>query len=289
MLGNFGNKLVAMMLVCGMFFAQGMAMEKQAADVKPRVGVGVFVFNDGKVLLGRRKGAHGAGDWAPPGGHLEFGESVETCAQRELAEETGLKALSIQTGAWSNDVIDGTKHYITLFAVVDQFEGEPQLLEPHKCEEWQWFSVDALPSPLFPPVHSYFAQLTSAKSQAPHEQVLASLLDFYQAREWEQFHSPKNLVMDLASETGELLDLFRWMSEEQSYHPDARTMQEIRDEVADVFKAVLYLAHRLKIDPIAAAHQKFEKMGQKYPIEQCKGKSLKYTAYEMQPAGAGAQ
>jgi 8-oxo-dGTP diphosphatase len=139
-----------------------MEMEDQIENVKPRVGVGVFVFQDGKVLLGKRKGAHGAGDWAPPGGHLEFGESIEDCAIRELAEETGLKALSVKTGLWSNDVINESKHYITFFAVVDQFEGEPQLLEPNKCEEWQWFSLDALPRPLFLPANAFFAQYKSS-------------------------------------------------------------------------------------------------------------------------------
>lgn len=255
-------------------------MENQTEKVKPKVGVGVLVFKEDKVLLGKRKGAHGVGDWAPPGGHLEFGESVEDCAKRELSEETGLKAVSVQTGAWSNDVIDENNHYITFFAVVDQFEGEPELLEPHKCEAWQWFSVDALPSPLFLSANSFLTQYQSSQFKAPHEKVLASLVDFYQAREWEQFHSPKNLVMDLASEAGELLDLFRWMSEEQSYHPDPKTLQNIRDEVADVFKAVLYLSYKLKIDPIEAAYQKFEKMKQKYPADKCRGKALKYTAYE---------
>ena len=255
-------------------------MEGQMEKVKPRVGVGVFVLKEGKVLLGKRKGAHGAGDWAPPVGHLEFGESVEDCAARELTEETGLKALSIQTGIWSNDVNDGTKHYITLFAVVDQFEGEPQLLEPNKCEEWQWFSINALPKPLFSPAIAFFEKYSLSKLEAPHQQVLVSLLDFYRTREWEQFHSPKNLVMDLASETGELLDLFRWMSEEQSYHPDPQTLQAIRDEVADVFKAILYLSYKLEIDPIEAAYQKVEKMKRKYPADKCRGKALKYAAYE---------
>ncbi len=266
--------VLALILVCSIFVGKGVAMEE---PVKPRVGVGVFVFREGKVLLGKRKGAHGVGHWAPPGGHLEFGESVEGCAARELAEETGLGALSVQTGLWSNNVIDGTKHYVTLFAVVDQFEGELQLLEPEKCEEWRWFSVDALPAPLFPTVISFFEQYPK---RAPHEQVLAELLEIYKVRDWAQFHSPKNLVMDLASEVGELLDLFRWMSEEQSYHPDPETLVEIRGEVADVFKAILYLSHKLNIDPIEAAYQKFEKLKKNYPVDQCRGKALKYTAYE---------
>lgn len=273
--------LSILFFICAIFASEGICMENQSEKIRPRVGVGVYVFKEGKVLLGKRKGAHGADEWACPGGHLEFGESLENCASRELAEETGLKALSVKDGGWSNDIIDGNKHYITLFAVVERFEGEPQLLEPHKCEEWQWFSVDALPSPLFLPTNSFFTQNKPSQLKFPHEQVLMSLLDFYHNREWEQFHSPKNLVMDLASEAGELLDLFRWMSEEESYHPDPQTMQNIRDEVADVFKAVLYLSYKLKIDPIEAAYQKFEKMEQKYPANRCRGKALKYTAYEI--------
>ncbi len=126
----------------------------------PRVGVGVVVIREGKILLGKRKSSHGAGEWSTPGGHLEFGESVEDCALRELAEETGLKALSLQLGPWVNNVIDDTKHYVTLVVFADTFEGEPQLLEPHKCEGWEWFAWDALPSPLFPPVASFLKKLT---------------------------------------------------------------------------------------------------------------------------------
>lgn len=126
---------------------------------RPRVGVGVAVIKKGMVLLGRRKGAHGAGDWSFPGGHLEFGESIEECASRELVEETGLKALSLCPGPWVNDVIEEDKHYITLFVFVNEFEGELQLLEPHKCEGWQWFELNALPSPLFPPIVSLIKKI----------------------------------------------------------------------------------------------------------------------------------
>lgn len=130
-------------------------MDKQ----KPRVGVGVAVVKNGKVLLGRRKGAHGVGSWSFPGGHLEFGEDVEECARRELKEETDLKALSLQSGPWVNDLIDEDKHYATLFMFVDAFEGEPKLLEPNKCEGWEWFSWNALPTPLFPPVASLIKKM----------------------------------------------------------------------------------------------------------------------------------
>jgi 8-oxo-dGTP diphosphatase len=126
---------------------------------KPRVGVGVVVIKNNRLLLGKRKGAHGAGEWSFAGGHIEFGESVEACAKRELMEETGLIALSMRPGPWVNDIIEKDKHYVTLFVFVEDFEGEPQLMEPHKCEGWGWFEWNTLPTPLFLPVASLFEKM----------------------------------------------------------------------------------------------------------------------------------
>lgn len=128
---------------------------------RPKVGVGVLVIDNGKVLCGKRRGAHGQGTWAPPGGHLEFGETVEECATRELLEETGLRAISLKRGPWVNDIIEETKHYVTLYIFVDEFEGTPQLLEPDKCDSWMWFHWNALPTPLFPPMISLFTHIDS--------------------------------------------------------------------------------------------------------------------------------
>ena len=122
---------------------------------RPKVGVAALVVQDGKVLLGKRKGSHGSGQWAPPGGHLECGESVEGCAARELLEETGLQALSSRLGPWTNDIFGEDKHYITLWVFIDQFTGEVQLLEPHKCEEWKWVAWDELPAELFLPLKNF--------------------------------------------------------------------------------------------------------------------------------------
>lgn len=110
--------------------------------------------------------------------------------------------------------------------------------------------------------------------------LLETIYDFYERRDWEKFHSPKNLVMTLASEVGELVDPFRWLTEEQSYRLDAKTLEEVRDEIGDVFIVLIYLASKLGIDPIAAASNKLAKLEQKYPEEACYGKSSKYTAYE---------
>ena len=106
------------------------------------------------VLLGKRKGTHGAGDWAFPGGHLEFLETPYACASRELLEETGLKASRILSGPWTHDIFDRDKHYITLFMFVTDFAGELKVLEPHKCENWEWFEWDHLPQPLFTSIQS---------------------------------------------------------------------------------------------------------------------------------------
>lgn len=115
---------------------------------RPKVGVGIILVQDGKTLLGKRKGSHGEGRWAHPGGHLEWGETLDSCVRRELAEETGVVPLSQKQGPWTNDIM-GNKHYVTLWVLVHQFQGTPQLLEPDKCEGWQWFAWDALPEPLF--------------------------------------------------------------------------------------------------------------------------------------------
>ncbi|MBS4168720.1 NUDIX hydrolase [Parachlamydia sp. AcF125] len=127
----------------------------QAEKRRPLIGVATIVLRNQKILLGKRKGSLGEGQWACPGGHLEFGESVEACARRELKEETGLDAISLRLGPWIENVMEqGQNHYITLFVLVDRFSGEPQLLEPHKCEGWEWFDWEDPPSPLFPTIVS---------------------------------------------------------------------------------------------------------------------------------------
>lgn len=113
-----------------------------------RIGVGVLILRNGKVLFGKRKGNHGGNTYAPPGGHLELGETPEQTAARETLEETGLKLKNIKRGPYTNDIHSSEKHYITLFFIAEA-DGEPQLMEPHKCESWDWHDWDKLPLPLF--------------------------------------------------------------------------------------------------------------------------------------------
>ena len=121
----------------------------------PIVGVGVIVLRNGLVLLGERIGSHGSGTWALPGGHLEFGETVEHCAAREVREETGLELQDIKAGPYSSDLFASEqKHYVTLFVVLSSLEGEPETVEPTKCSRWQWFKWSELPTPLFQPLQT---------------------------------------------------------------------------------------------------------------------------------------
>ena len=125
----------------------------------PRVGVGVFIVREGRVLLGQRQGAHGAGSWSLPGGHLEFMESWESCASREVAEETGLRVISSRPLTFTNDIFaKENKHYITIFILATVADGEAQILEPDKSNEWRWCDWDNLPRPLFLPLENLLSQ-----------------------------------------------------------------------------------------------------------------------------------
>jgi 8-oxo-dGTP diphosphatase len=136
-----------------------MTEPDSGTEKRPLVGVAVIVVRDGRVLLGRRKNAHGAGTWALPGGHLEYFESIEDCARREVAEETGLKIGNVRHCAYTNDRFQAEgKHYVTLFVAAEHRSGEAVVREPDKCEAWRWFSWDDLPRPRFLPLENLLAQ-----------------------------------------------------------------------------------------------------------------------------------
>lgn len=127
--------------------------------MRPYVGVAVIIIKDKMVLLGKRKKSHGDGTWAFPGGHLEFNETVEKCAMREVFEETGLHIKNIRYGTYTNDIfIKEQKYYVTLFVTADYDHGDLELKEPHKCEKWSWFHWDDLPEPKFLPLENLLRQ-----------------------------------------------------------------------------------------------------------------------------------
>lgn len=136
-------------------------VNKDVDILRPKVGLGVYIFNDeNEILFLKRKGAHGAGTWCPPGGHLEFRESFIDCAKREVEEEVGIKIKNIDFLGLTNDIFDEGKHYITIAmrAVVES--GEPKIMEPDKMTELGWFSIEKLPKPLFLPCKNLFKSIS---------------------------------------------------------------------------------------------------------------------------------
>ena len=116
-----------------------------------KVGIGIAVFKHDAVLLGKRKGSHGAGQWAFPGGHLEYGESFEATARRELAEEVGSMTIKdLQVVSVINLVEYMPKHYVDIGMACEWVAGDPVVMEPDKCESWEWIKLGDILVPGFP-------------------------------------------------------------------------------------------------------------------------------------------
>lgn len=112
------------------------------------------------------------------------------------------------------------------------------------------------------------------------EELQQALRAFAAARDWDQFHSPKNLSMALAVEAAELVEEFQWLTEDASLRLDAERYERVRLEAADVFIYLLRLADKLDIDLLAAAADKMVLNERKYPAARVRGDSRKYTEYE---------
>ena len=134
-----------------------------AGKRRPKVGVGVLVLKDGKVLLTKRKGTHGKGEWAFPGGHLEYGESIEECARRECREEAGIEIKNVKFVRVSNMKKYG-KHYVDIGIVAEWSAGNPEVREPKKTGYWDWYDVENLPRPLFGAIEQTLEALNSGKN-----------------------------------------------------------------------------------------------------------------------------
>jgi len=119
-------------------------------DQYVRVGLGVFVFKDGKFLMLKRAGKHAPGTWSVPGGWQEFGETFEQTSRREIAEEVGLEIGNVRFGALTNNFFpEENIHSVSVMTISDWVSGQEAILEPDKCTELRWVDFDSLPSPLF--------------------------------------------------------------------------------------------------------------------------------------------
>lgn len=111
------------------------------------------------------------------------------------------------------------------------------------------------------------------------EELKLALRVFAAERDWEQFHTPKNLASALSVEAAELLEIFQWMTDEQSGALDDEHRKAVADEIADVLMYLVRISDVLNIDVRNSVEQKLAKNREKYPVEQVKGSSAKYTKY----------
>jgi dCTP diphosphatase len=107
------------------------------------------------------------------------------------------------------------------------------------------------------------------------------IAEFTRERDWEQFHSPKNLAMALAVEVAELMELFQWKTDQESraVHLDSESMRRVREEVADVTSFLLSFCNQLDIDLASAVKDKLDLNATNYPVARVRGRAEKYTSY----------
>ena len=135
-------------------------MTEPNKELRPKVGVGVYIINDkNEVLLLLRNASHGSGTWCPPGGHMEYGESFFETGARETKEETDLDVNEVELVGVTNDIYaEETKHYITLHLRAKNYTGEEKIMEPDKASDMKWFPLDALPENMFLSAKNFFSE-----------------------------------------------------------------------------------------------------------------------------------
>lgn len=116
------------------------------------------------------------------------------------------------------------------------------------------------------PIHyREFTHEVEEFDQTEMSKLLQNMLFTYAERDWKQFHSPKNLAMNLGVETAEIMEHFRWVTEEESYLKDSKKLQAVKEEIGDVMMVLMHLSHTLGIDPVQAASEKLADIRKKYP------------------------
>jgi 8-oxo-dGTP diphosphatase len=150
--------------------------EQENQQPKPKVGVSVLIKKGDRILLVKRAKDPWAGAWKAPGGHMEFGESPEETAAREVQEETGVTISELKFRTMTNDIFEADKrHYISIWMEAKYVSGEPKLDAPNEETEIGWFTWDSLPEPLYLPLQNllhgktYPSQTTETKIGAAIE------------------------------------------------------------------------------------------------------------------------
>jgi len=109
-----------------------------------------------------------------------------------------------------------------------------------------------------------------------YKELMRRIREFNSERDWNRYHSPKNLATSVLIESAELAEIFQWLTEEESWNPEREAVEHAGEEIADVLIYLLNLADKLEIDPWEAAFRKIALNRDKYPVESCRGSSLKY-------------
>jgi len=113
----------------------------------------------------------------------------------------------------------------------------------------------------------------------PLHELRSALRQFAAERDWDQFHSPKNLAIALSVEAAELLEPFQWLKDGAAAELGPERLAEVREEMADVLLYLVMLADKLDVDLVAAARDKLAQNALKYPVEKARGSAKKYTEY----------
>ena len=136
-----------------------IALEGTSMPQRPQVGVGVIVRKGDCILLMKRQNSHGDGTWSMPGGHLEYGESPEECAIREVEEEVGVQISGPVFRTITNDIFEHEgKHYVTIWMEGRYVSGEARVNSAREMSEVGWFPWNALPTPRFLPLKNLLAK-----------------------------------------------------------------------------------------------------------------------------------
>jgi len=136
-------------------------------DNIPKVGIGVMVRKDGKFLMVKRKGSHADGEYASPGGTLEYMESLADCAKREIMEECGIEIDNVRFQYIADMKKFKPKHYVEVGFVADWKSGEPKVMEPHKAEKIEWFDFDHLPENIMASTRLLIESVKTGKNYFP--------------------------------------------------------------------------------------------------------------------------
>ncbi len=217
-------------------------------EEKKRVGVGfgVMLLKDNKVLLGHRhidpkkadSELHGEGTWTMPGGKLEYGESFEEGALREVIEETGITLKSVKVIAVNNDKNEFA-HFITIAMFSADFEGAPKVMEPDEITEWRWFDLNNLPKPIYFPSAKVIENYRQRKFYiAPGEKKQKLVRD----RTPEKYGLQKRHIADDKEYLGELQSKLREEVEEFIESNDVK-------ELADILEVIYALSEYCRTSP----------------------------------------